>query len=97
MNQEGIYRRQRDRERIRLRSLSWQVDKDCICEADGETGERIESLPTFVFFVRDSPFLDLDELVPLFCPFFVQESLWYPREEICRIHRVLRAMMRYLW
>ena len=100
MDQEGIYGCQRYRERIRFWSLSWQVDKDCVCKVDGETEENIESsgcMPTFVLFVRDGPFLDLDELVPFLSSSFVQETLWYPRQEICRIHCLLQAMMRYLW
>ena len=99
MHQEGIYRSQGDRERVRLWSVSWQVDEDCVC---GNTmkqgkGEPRTGMLTFVLFVLDSPFLDLDKLVPLLCAFLIQEGLWYPRQEICRIHCLLQAVMRYVW
>ena len=69
-------------------------------KVDGEARQGSEPptcMPTFVLFVLDGPFLDLDELVPFFGSFFVQESLWYPCEEICRIDCLLQAMMRYVW
>ena len=46
---------------------------------------------TFVLFVLGGLFLDPDELVPFFRPFLVQERFWYPCEEICWIHSLLRA------
>lgn len=74
MDQERVYGGQRDREGIRLGSLSWQVDEDCICGAEDEMVQGINPricMPTFVIFVRDGPFLGLDELVPFICSLFV--------------------------
>lgn len=91
-----MYGCQRNRKCVRFWSWDREINQDRICDyqVDKVNGQEYKLLLTFDLVIATFPLLDLDEFIPFFTAFLIEQALWYPCQEVNGINSILYNLVR---
>ena len=94
MYDEGIYRRKRNRKRVRFRTMGRKIDENSIWFRVNRDVRGIQSECTFILVVYSGPFFHPRKFIPFILTSLIEKTFWDPCQKIFGVDGFLLSFSR---